>query len=373
LTDSRRPKRGYGRGWRRGARATWLRVRHRLVLPRSAGEALALAPVYFLVALLALRVKLSVTPAWFDGTLERNHRLLLAFAFTNNEQSRLLQYWLPELMRRAFSLSVERAYIVQRWAFVFLALCCFHGYLRRWFPRPAAFAAVTLFAALLMVSFSSDLQESASLLLVTFVTVLWAIREDRPLLTAVALLLGALNNETALVLPAVYLAHRLRGLGVREVLAPLRDTLLVSLPALLTVAAIRYATRGRPHLAGLWQLPHNIEMIRRDLGTNPLDLYGAAALYFLILFGPLWVYAFLGFRRKPRFMRSATAIVPFFVIAQFLVGIVSEVRLFMPLAIVVIPPALWYLFSPPRGEPSESDLGPAAEKAPRTDDPRSAQ
>ena len=82
--------------------------------------------VYLVLSLINLRVKLLLTPAWHSGTLEQNHQLLLSFSYTNNEQSRLLQFYVPEFLVRLFPLSVPNAYLVQRWGFTFLAFCCFH-------------------------------------------------------------------------------------------------------------------------------------------------------------------------------------------------------------------------------------------------------
>lgn len=56
------------------------------------GELLKFGSVYFFMSLINLRLKLSLAPAWFDGSLISNHQLLLAFKYANNEQSRLLRY-----------------------------------------------------------------------------------------------------------------------------------------------------------------------------------------------------------------------------------------------------------------------------------------
>src|SRR3954469_23408974 len=90
-------------------------------LIESVRETGAFLPVYFFLALINLTAKLNVSPTWFDGTLERNHYLLLAFNYTNNEQSRLFQFLIPEALIRLLGLTVEHAYLVQRWIFVWVA------------------------------------------------------------------------------------------------------------------------------------------------------------------------------------------------------------------------------------------------------------
>ncbi|MFH1633951.1 MAG: hypothetical protein ABIG63_08045 [Chloroflexota bacterium] len=169
-----------------------------------ANELLKFGSIYFFLAFINLRVKLRLTPAWFDGHLESNHNLLLAFQYTNNEQSRLLQFYIPEVFRQIFGLAIPNAYILQRWLFVFLTFLCFHFFLRKWFDTQITFGGVLFLAGIMPLSYYNHLQESASLLLLTFLLALWAIREKQTLLYMAVLAIGALNNETILILPMVF-------------------------------------------------------------------------------------------------------------------------------------------------------------------------
>ena len=56
--------------------------------------------IYLGLAFVNLRVKLFVTTAWYNGSLSDMHQRLLAFDFFNHEQSRLLQFWIPELFHQ---------------------------------------------------------------------------------------------------------------------------------------------------------------------------------------------------------------------------------------------------------------------------------
>src|SRR5690606_11401055 len=125
------------------------------------------------------------------------------FEYTNNEQSRLAQYGIPELFVQAFGCHVETAYIIQRWVFVAVAFVCFHLYLRKWFSEAFCFLNVVLLAAVMPLTYMDHLQESAPLLMVTFLLGLWAIRENRLGTFSLLLLVGAINNETMLILPLV--------------------------------------------------------------------------------------------------------------------------------------------------------------------------
>ncbi len=305
--------------------------------------------IYFFLSLINLRDKILLTPSWFDGTLRHNHLLLLQFNYTNNEQSRLLQFLVPEFFRWLFSLNIRDAYILQRWLFVFLAFVCFHLYLRKWFNTAVSFAGVVFLAAIMSLTFQDDLQESSPLLLLTFVTGLWAIREKNTLAIIAVTLIGALNNETVLVLPLVYLFYHWKSWRIRDLAILVRDTVLVSLPAVLTLVAIRYINRDRPHLGGAWHWPDNIEGIFNPANLDFLHLYAASYWYLFIIFGAFWILALIGFRRQPLFLRQAGLMVPFFVGAHLVTGIVSEVRQMLPLGAIVIPMGLYYLFPPGSG------------------------
>ena len=317
------------------------------------GELLKFGSVYFFVALIELQAKLSVTPAWFDGTLVANHKLLLAFQYTNNEQSRLLQFYIPEAFVHLLGLSVINAYILQRWLFVFLALLCFHAYLRKWFDVRLAFAGVMSLAAVMPLSHFNDLQESSPLLLLTFVLGLWAIREHRTGWYMLALAVGAVNNETMLFLPSVFFFYGFNGLHWKRLGRLALATLASSLPAFLLVGAIRYLNRDRPHLGEAWQLPNNIEGLLGQLKSPPLDYWRAYYFYIFFLFGALWVYAFLKYARKPLFLRRAALMIPLFVVGHFLTGRIHEVRQMVPLSFLILPMAFFYLF-PEQQEEMES-------------------
>lgn len=307
-------------------------------------ELATFASVYFFLALISLKAKLTVTPGWFDGTLVRNHQLLLSFQYTNNEQSRLLQYYIPQALHRWLELSIPDAYILQRWVFVFLAFLGFHCYLRRWFGAGLAFAGVTFLAAVMPLSYFGDLQESAPLLLLTFLAGLWAIREHRTLWYAVILAVGALNNETMLILPAVFFLYELRSREVPHLLRLSALTLATSLPAFALSAAIRYATRDRPHLGGAWHWPDNVAGIWAHFGVSPLAWWHAGYLFIFFVFGAFWVFAFRKFADQPLFLRRAALVVPLFILVHLLTGLIFEVRQMLPLAYIIVPMALCTLF-----------------------------
>jgi hypothetical protein len=321
------------------------------------GELPACASVYFFLALTNLVLKLRAAGGWLSGELDDNQRRLLEFAYYNNEQSRLLQFLIPEFLVRCFGLSVPNAYMVQRLVFVWLAFVLFHVYQRRWFRGGLAFAGVTLLAAILPLTYLWDLQESAPLLMVTFLWGLWAIRDDRPIQFAVALFVGALNNETTLALAAAYFFYNLRGWQPRPLWTVTWRTLAVSAPAYLVTGIIRYINLDRPHLGGAWHLPDNLYYIGLHFlfPTLDYDYFHHNYLAIFVLFGTLWIYAYLRWAQKPPFLRAALLMVPLFILAHLLTGIISEVRQMVPLAYIIIPASFFWLF--PDEMPGEEEKG----------------
>lgn len=306
-------------------------------------ELLIFGPIYFFLSFINLRVKLFLTPEWFNGRLIYNHEQLLRFNYFNNEQSRLLQFYIPELFHRLFSLSIERAYILQRWLFVFLAFVCFHKYLRKWFDVSKSFSGVLFLAAIMPLTYFNHLQESAPLLLLTFLLGLWAIRENKILSLMIVFLIGALNNETMLILPLVYFFYNYKDRSFKGLLGLCQSTFLISLPLLL-IGPIRYINRNKPHLGGAWHLTDNLSNIVKDSQMNFFDFYNAIYLYIFFIFNVFWIYAFFKYKRKPLFLQRASLMIPFFIVVHLFTGIIHEVRQMLPLSFIIIPMAMFSIY-----------------------------
>ena len=319
-------------------------------------ELLKFGSVYVFVALINLQIRLSLAPFWFDGRLIANHERLLAFQYTNNEQSRLLQFYIPEAFHRLLGLSVIHAYMLQRWLFVLMAFICFHFYLRKWFSTKLAFAGVIFLAAIMPLAYFNELQESTPLLLLTFLLALWAIREHRHGWYVAVMAFGAANNETMLILPAVFFFYNFKRFELGHILRLSLRTLAGALPAYLVFGVIRYINWDRPRLAPAWQWPKNIRGIWGQFRTFPLDYWDAKYFYIVFVFGAFWLYAFLNFEKKPLFLRRAALMIPLFILAHLLTSIIAEVRLMLPLSFLLIPMAFFYLFPENQETVGESSL-----------------
>jgi hypothetical protein len=182
---------------------------------------------------------------------------------------------------------------------------------------------------------------------------LWSIRQRSDLGYAVTLLIGAMTNETVLVLASAFFffnAERFPTSGAelwRVIKVALR-TLALTLPAVGFTVFIRYVTRDNEHLGGAWHLPDNLHGIRKAFSSDPLTWHRRHYTYFVFIFGPLWLYAYMGWRKKPLFMRAASLMVPLFLAGNMLTGIILESRQMLPLGAVIIPMALWSFIKSPQ-------------------------
>jgi len=313
-------------------------------LPRHR-QALVYIPIYFFISLTDLVLKLRLTNDWQNGKLVENHSLLMAFQYYNNEQSRLMQFLVPEVFHRLFNISIIASYTISRFLFVFLAFVAFHYFLRKWFTEIEAFAGVMILSASLMVGFLiGDLQESAPLLMLLFVLGLWAIREENDLLFCVLLLLGGgLTNETMLVMPLGYFRYNVKSWKLPGVLRTGLRTVALALPAFLAQGTMRYITRFQPHLVGAIHWTDNIQGIWHEL-TDPYNaILQGIYIYPFLAFSIFWFLAFLGLSKSPRFLKSVFWIVPFFIAAHMITGVIREARQMVPLGYILIPMALFFM------------------------------
>jgi len=288
---------------------------------------IAVITVSIILSAIVTFIKLKLTPTWFNGRLESNHDLLLTFDFTNNEQSRLLQFYIPELFHRLFNLSIIYSYILQRFLFTGLTFYAFYFFNRKWFSSKLSFLSLFILGWVISNTHVNDLQESAPLLALTFLGAIWAIREHKNWLYVIILLVGGINNETILFLPALYFFYNFKEFEIKSVTALGFKTILLALPAFIAVGIIRYINIDSPHLGGALHFSDNLIRVHR--------------LFYA--FNIMWILAILYFKRKPLFIQRALLSVPLFIFPHMITGIISEIRQMIPLSFIIIPASLFAL------------------------------
>ena len=314
------------------------------------------SPIYFFISFIELTTEVqAVYGTWFKGALEANHRLLWMFQYHNNEQSRLLQWVIPQAIMKVTHISIPNAYMLQRFVFIFLAFLCFHYYMRKWLSAGESFAGVAFLAAVMPLTYEGDLQESAPLLMLLFILGLWAIREQKTILFELVLITGSVTNETMLILPAVYFFYhfhwvplkRINSRTVKEFFTLVGRTILIALLPFAIAGLIRYITRFNTHLGDeviLWS--KNWLMVWDAIKNITIfDLFESNYLFFILLFSVFWLYALLGYRTSGLFLQRASWIIPLFLLAHFITGKIEESRQMIPLGFILIPMGLSFVLS----------------------------
>ncbi len=239
-------------------------------------------------------------------------------------------------------LSLQTTWYITRLLFILAAFWCVHLYLRTWFAPEQALAGVAITAATLPLTFTNSWPHPDSmpeLALFTLGAIAVARRADA--LFAITLALAAFNRETSAFLVLLYLVAQPLERG------RLWRTGVFAGEWFLIYAGLRVA-RGIRHY-DYWQAGRNLA----DLGLLPAnyDPYYRLYAYFVVfLFGPL---LYLALRTRagddtPFFVRRALLVVPFFVVVAFTFSSIIESRIFTPLYPLILPAAMFALFTPSR-------------------------
>ncbi|UCC67845.1 MAG: hypothetical protein JSV79_12130, partial [Armatimonadota bacterium] len=303
------------------------------------------------IALGLVYLALGLTSAWVWSlladvqSLPRWHMDMVLGSAPAPNQYRPLTPWLAEGVARGLvqlgaspAVALFYAYLLLRGVVTGLGLFFFDRYLRVWFSGAGAASGALCLAAILPFTYQRVVQESDPINLLVFVLAFWAIARERDLALIPLVAVGTLNRETTAMIPALYLLARW---GQR----PGRDT------------AWKTAAIGGAWLAVYGAL---------RLGYGSRDYYCDVLMWsqnwsswvptvqVLLVFGALWVLAFLGARHGgPTMLRRALWLVPPYVALHYVVAMADEVRLFLPLAPVLIPLSWCVLFPEARHAPLE--------------------
>ena len=274
--------------------------------------------------------------------LESWHQEMISGRAPAPNQYRILVPWMAEGLSRVIpgwmadlacppipSQYLIASYWVIRALCLWLSLLVMDRYLREWFSPGAAAGGALCLGALVPFTYYGVVQESDLLNLLVFVAAFWALARGKDGWLFPLVLVGTLNRETAAMIPAVYLLARWREKPPLTVMV--RTALLAACwAAVYGGLLLHYGRRG--YYTEPFTLPAN-------LGS------WLPTAFVLLMFGVMWVLPWVALKHKPpTLLRRTTWLVPLFVLLQYLVGVVQEVRLFLPLAPIVLPLSWWVLF-----------------------------
>jgi hypothetical protein len=244
-------------------------------------------------------------------------------------QYRPLTPWLAEWLRLTLpGGNLYTAYLLLRGIVTGVGLWLFDRYLRVWFSPAAAAAGAFCLGAILPFTYFRVVQESDPINLLVFVLAFWALARERDLALIPLVVVGTLNREAAALIPALYLVTKWGRRPAGE---------------LAWKTAVLGATWGAVYgtmLAGYGRRSYYCDVVMWQRNAESW----VPSVHVLLVFGAMWVLAFLGARRGPTVLRRALWLLPPYVVLHYVVAMVQEVRLFLPFAPVIIPLSWWVLF-----------------------------
>lgn len=223
----------------------------------------------------------------------------------------------------------EASYLFWRLVFTTALLLLFHAYLRIWLEPPWAAAGTLFLAALQIPSVEGawyQLDSTVDLTLWLAAALLTHRGHPRWLYPLIAL--GALNREGSVFIVAVHAALTLP----REPFARVAARCAGLLACFTVLFAILRAAIGiQP-----WASPV-MSIVRRNLEHPEWWVWVASFL------GAFWVLGLLDLRRRPPELRLLALFLLPYLALQLVFGRLIEARLFLPLALALVPMGLLYL------------------------------
>jgi len=272
-------------------------------------------------------------PFW----LERSefHQGVISGDFKAPYQYRILSPWLTEVPARIVenvldlpagkqaAMARELFYSFQRLVATFLLFVVFHLYLERWFTWEIAFAGTLILAGIHLFTFRSYFFQPDSALHLLFLTIgayLIAFGGRDAWLYPLTII-GSLNRETFGLIVPLYVSF----CGLTKRAATHAMGLLLMWLAMQV--ALRAFFGFRPRFAD------------RPMIDNLYE-----SLWPLFLFSLMWLIPLVYFRKLPTALRAMLVLfAPPLIVANVVFGKVEETRLFLDLAIVLIPATLYVL------------------------------
>ncbi|MDD5039915.1 MAG: hypothetical protein PHY34_02080 [Patescibacteria group bacterium] len=255
----------------------------------------------------------------------------------NSTQFRLLSFWLAEGIHHFMQMPINLAYFTLRFIFTFTTLVLFHFFLLKWFEEKEAFLGTILLAALTPLTYMPFLQESDMVLMPFFLLALFFSRERKLLPLALIVFIGTFAKETiAFCVPFYLIARWEKGRTVRTIMETALLAAVWGLAFYITRNAFYDGLNSH-----LWQLGKNIRTTLATIRVYPLTNY---RLYFIPVFGALWILPFLRLRQKPLFFKRTAIFIPLYTALSFLLGWPHETRIMLPLAFLIIPASILTLF-----------------------------
>jgi hypothetical protein len=268
----------------------------------------------------------AVDRVWRDFQFEE-HTRVMAGTYVSPIQYRILTYALAEGLVR-LGLPIHSAHEIWRVIFTALSLFVLYKFLRGWFSPMLSLLGMFILAAIIPLTYVYYMMGVTDPLnMLVFFLAFWAMRERRDVWLIPLVAIGMLNRESPILIPLFYVAVRWG--------EPFRQWLPIFLGTSVAAVGIYVLLRlvYRPVCCDYGV----VEALLVNLADWRAYL-GAIVVFNIGLWGT-WI----GWRRRPEFLRRLSLMVPVFILPYLLQGTVRESRYYLPLLAIVIPMLLHYL------------------------------
>lgn len=285
--------------------------------------------IFIIIFYLFVSLGVSIVHLYKVDLPHHNHILELHQKVINNFgpapiQYRILSYYLAEFLRKV-GVAFDYTYFIIRFAFTFLAILALHFFWIKWLkPTLCSIGVLFLLAIMSFTYMNYYHQPTDPLNLLFFIISFWLIRERKDYLLVPILFISIFNRETTILIPLVYFFYRYDELPLKKLFLRFG---FISLSVLIPYIGLKFI--------------YGVKQYYCEAVMFYINFHDWRSFYYpLILYSIFWFFAFVKIKQKPKFIKRSLLILPFFLLVHYWIAIAIEVRLFLPLAPLIIASAL---------------------------------
>lgn len=232
------------------------------------------------------------------------------------------------------------SYAVYDFLAIALLLFSIYFFLRIWFSGEHALSGLLFLSAVIVTAFHYQYYQPWSLAEVVFFTLgLILIYYKSNFLLLLLMIISSLNRETAVYIPLAFLFANIElGTMLKTRKVPLN---LLSWFALYCFTWFVVYAGLRIVLGTAASVTSADKIWATDTSLMGIAL---AVIHITLFMGIFWLFAILGYRKAPVFIRRVSLAIPVFVLPLVIMGILYEVRMFMFLYPLLLGLGLSYLY-----------------------------
>jgi hypothetical protein len=240
----------------------------------------------------------------------------------------------PHLIQRsAFNLT----YAILEWLAIFWTLAALFLWLRIWFTWEQSLVGALFVAGTMSMALQDHFFQPWSLLEAgVFSSSLICIYKKNYWTLTLLVVLASLNRETAIFIPlTLFFTIDFKNILTKQQLFTILFVIVLIFLSAEIYWVLRYLRGNAPHISTLQEFwAENIK------STSLFNM----SINWTLFLGGLWMFAILGYKLTPLFIRKIALIVPIYLITILIWGVWVEVRLLMVMYPILVSIGLFFIF-----------------------------